>query len=114
MLPDKVRTVVLNGHSYEVPSYISRVDVDGAGPGTHGWQVRYRGTKFFSDILIRTGKFGTPASSLKEAVAYLDSIYTGRQKKKGVLSSGMKVISKPSIKIVPAAKKQVSSTAKLA
>lgn len=33
------------GQSFEVPQCIQRIDVR----STHGWQVRYGGTKFFSD-----------------------------------------------------------------
>ncbi len=52
------------GQFFEVPQCIQRIDVR----STHGWQVRYGGTKFFSD--------GTPdgsgaAASLKRATKEL-------------------------------------------
>jgi hypothetical protein len=42
----KLRDVVIfSGHSFSVPQCIQRIDTR----ATHGWQVRYNGTKFFSD-----------------------------------------------------------------
>ena len=42
----KVRTtVIFNGDTYEVPQGIQRID----HRSTHGWQLRYGGTKLFSD-----------------------------------------------------------------
>jgi hypothetical protein len=42
----KTRTITLfSGHVLEVPQNIQRID----SSSTHGWQVRYGGTKFFSD-----------------------------------------------------------------
>lgn len=44
--PVKTRSVtLLSGHRFEVPQNIQRID----SKSTHGWQVRYGGTKFFSD-----------------------------------------------------------------
>jgi hypothetical protein len=48
----KVRDVVIfNGQKFTVPQCIQRIDQE----STHGWQVRYQGTKLFSD--------GTPDGS---------------------------------------------------
>jgi hypothetical protein len=42
----KTRTVVIfNGDTFEVPQSIQRID----HRSTHGWQLRYGGTKLFSD-----------------------------------------------------------------
>lgn len=42
----KVRDVVIfNGQKFSVPQCIQRIDQE----STHGWQVRYQGTKFFAD-----------------------------------------------------------------
>lgn len=42
----KTRDVVIfSGDEFVVPQNIQRIDTD----STHGWQVRYHGTKFFSD-----------------------------------------------------------------
>ena len=42
----KLRDVVIfNGQRFSVPQCIQRIDKD----STHGWQVRYQGTKLFSD-----------------------------------------------------------------
>jgi hypothetical protein len=42
----KQRKVTLfSGHKFNVPQGIQRID----SQSTHGWQVRYQGTKFFSD-----------------------------------------------------------------
>jgi hypothetical protein len=42
----KVRDIaIFNGTRFEVPQGIQRIDTK----GTHGWQVRYHGTKLFSD-----------------------------------------------------------------
>lgn len=42
----KIREVVIfNGVKYQVPQCIQRIDTR----STHGWQVRYQGTKMFSD-----------------------------------------------------------------
>jgi hypothetical protein len=42
----KTRHVTLfSGHSFTVPQGIQRIDTR----ATHGWQVRYHGTKFFAD-----------------------------------------------------------------
>jgi hypothetical protein len=42
----KLRDVVIfSGHKFSVPQCIQRIDKD----STHGWQVRYQGTKLFSD-----------------------------------------------------------------
>ena len=43
------------GKSFTVPTGVQRIDSD----STHGWQVRYQGTKFFSD-----GVHGGPAKAL--------------------------------------------------
>lgn len=42
----KTRDVIIfSGDAFVVPQNIQRIDSD----STHGWQVRYHGTKFFSD-----------------------------------------------------------------
>jgi hypothetical protein len=42
----KIRTVqIFSGTTFEVPQRIQRIDTK----STHGWQVRYNGTKFFKD-----------------------------------------------------------------
>jgi len=42
----KFRKIILNAsEAFQVPSGIQRIDTK----STHGWQVRYQGTKFFSD-----------------------------------------------------------------
>ena len=42
----KTRQVTLfSGKTFTVPQGIQRID----SPSTHGWQVRYQGTRFFSD-----------------------------------------------------------------
>ena len=42
----KTRDVVIHsGDAFVVPQNVQRIDSD----STHGWQVRYHGTKFFSD-----------------------------------------------------------------
>lgn len=42
----KTRDVkIFSGHRFTVPQCIQRIDKD----ATHGWQVRYQGTKLFSD-----------------------------------------------------------------
>jgi len=46
------------GKSFTVPTGVQRIDSD----STHGWQVRYQGTKFFSD-----GVHGGPAEALAVA-----------------------------------------------
>lgn len=42
---------IFSGHQFTIPQGIQRIDTR----STHGWQVRYQGTKFFSD--------GTPDGS---------------------------------------------------
>ncbi len=60
---------------FQVPRHIQRIDIDEPGKaGTHGWQVRWDGTKFFSDAA--TGK-REPTASLARSERYLRSIYTG-------------------------------------
>jgi hypothetical protein len=61
----KTRTVtIFTGATFEVPQRIQRID----SKGTHGWQVRYNGTKYFKD----GGSDGTGAArSLQEATREL-------------------------------------------
>ncbi len=48
----KTRTVtIFSGHVFEVPQSIQRID----HRATHGWQLRYGGTKLFSDGLPADG-----------------------------------------------------------
>lgn len=45
------KVTIFNGKSFKVPQCVQRIDVR----STHGWQLRYGGTKFFND--------GTPDGS---------------------------------------------------
>lgn len=59
----KFREVTLaDGQLYNVPQGIQRID----SKSTHGWQVRYQGTKLFSD-----GKLADPKQSLSLAIREL-------------------------------------------
>lgn len=59
----KTREVTLpDGQRFQVPQGIQRID----SPSTHGWQVRYQGTKLFSD-----GESHDPRLSLINAVSEL-------------------------------------------
>lgn len=59
----KVRDVVIyNGERFTVPPRIQRID----HKSTHGWQLRYAGTKLYSD-----GHFGGAGPALKAAVKEL-------------------------------------------
>lgn len=49
---------IYTGKSFTVPTGVQRIDSD----STHGWQVRYQGTKFFSDNV-----HGGPAEALAAA-----------------------------------------------
>lgn len=49
---------IYTGKSFNVPTGVQRIDSD----STHGWQVRYQGTKFYSD-----GVHGGPAEALSAA-----------------------------------------------
>jgi hypothetical protein len=58
----KTRQVTIyNGEQFQVPQGIQRIDTH----NTHGWQVRYQGTRFFSD------GSGTAAQSLESATREL-------------------------------------------
>lgn len=58
------RTITLpGGRRMRVPQCIQRIDTG----RTHGWQVRYQGTKLFSD-----GVHGGPRPALRAATAELD------------------------------------------
>ena len=59
----KFRQVTLsNGQTFEVPQGVQRIE----SKSTHGWQVRYQGSKFFSD-----GPHGGPQESLTKAIREL-------------------------------------------
>lgn len=61
----KVRDVVIfNGKKFKVPQGIQRIDTG----STHGWQVRYQGTKMFSD---HTSDGSGARESLRKATAEL-------------------------------------------
>ena len=61
----KVReAVIYTGEVFEVPQGIQRIDTR----ATHGWQVRYGGTKLFSDL---SAGGGDPARSLALATKEL-------------------------------------------
>lgn len=49
---------IYTGKTFTIPTGIQRIDSD----STHGWQVRYQGTKFFSD-----GVHGGPGEALAMA-----------------------------------------------
>lgn len=58
----KTRPVTIyNGEQFQVPQGIQRIDTH----NTHGWQVRYQGTRFFSD------RPGTATQSLEAATREL-------------------------------------------
>jgi hypothetical protein len=61
------QVTLLSGQVFQAPQGIQRID----STSTHGWQVRYQGSKFFSD-----GQHGTPAQSLKNAMHELLSRIT--------------------------------------
>lgn len=69
--------VVHNWGVFTVPRHVVRIDIETGIRATHGWQVRYRGTKFFSDG-IQADKSRTPKSALALAIAYLARIYVGQ------------------------------------
>ncbi len=61
----KVRTtVIFNGDTYQVPQGIQRID----HRATHGWQLRYGGTRLFSD---HTKDGSGAAASLQKATKEL-------------------------------------------
>lgn len=61
----KVRTITLfNGETFDVPQGIQRID----HRATHGWQLRYGGTKLFSD---HTSDGSGAAASLQKATREL-------------------------------------------
>jgi hypothetical protein len=53
---------IYTGKSFTVPTGVQRIDSD----STHGWQVRYQGTKFYSD-----GVHGGPGEALAAATKEL-------------------------------------------
>jgi len=55
------KIVIFNGETHEVPQCIQRID----HRATHGWQLRYGGTRLFSD-----GEAG-PALALQKATREL-------------------------------------------
>lgn len=104
--PRRIATIPGWATVFHVPRYISRVDVDEVGRyGTHGWQVRYNGLRrFFGDAKGR--KRGSPAAALKEATAYLATIYQGpkvhvrptpsaRRVPGPVMEPGLRVVKRP-------------------
>lgn len=61
----KIReAVIYTGEVFDVPQGIQRIDTQ----ATHGWQVRYGGTKLFSDLRVGGGD---PARSLAMATKEL-------------------------------------------
>ncbi len=67
----KTRTIVLfSGETFEVPQGIQRID----HRATHGWQLRYAGTKLFSDHT--TDGSGAAASLAKATKELLKRIAT--------------------------------------
>lgn len=87
---------------FEIPRYITRVDVDELGlAGTHGWQVRYvKPSTFFSDAI--DGKRASPRQSLARAKRYLAAIYNGpkvqirttptKRKKNPIQEAGIRLV----------------------
>lgn len=59
------REVCVHGATIIVPRYIVRIDCR----STHGWQIRYAGSKFVSDY----GR--PPEESIKQAIAHLLSVF---------------------------------------
>ena len=57
------QTTIFSGHTFTVPQGIQRIDTR----ATHGWQVRYQGTKFFADgINDGSGAARSLAAATKE------------------------------------------------
>ena len=54
------KVIIFSGRRFTVPQGIQRID----STSTHGWQVRYQGTKFFSDGVPADGR-GAAASLAK-------------------------------------------------
>jgi hypothetical protein len=62
----KIRDVVIHtGRKFKVPSGIQRID----HKATHGWQLRYAGTKFYSDGPDPQGAANALALATKELLA---------------------------------------------
>lgn len=56
---------------FDVPTHVVRIDSTKRTGATHGWQVRFKGTKMFSD-----GLFGDDAgNSLRAAKTYLTRVF---------------------------------------
>ncbi len=49
------KVLIFSGRTFTVPQGIQRID----STSTHGWQVRYQGTKFFSDGMPADGSGAT-------------------------------------------------------
>lgn len=89
---------------FHVPMYIVRCDsLKTNGSATHGWQVRYSGSKFFSDS-VYDARFKNPQSALDAATQYLAARFKGRNtcirmiplksKKSPIKDVGIRLVSK--------------------
>ena len=69
---------VQNWGDFTVPRHVVRIEISGrtGHSDTRGWQVRYNGTKFFSDSLSGDPA-RTPATALSMAVDFLAARYRG-------------------------------------
>jgi hypothetical protein len=65
------RITIFSGRTFTVPQGIQRID----STSTHGWQVRYQGTRFFSDGAPADGR-GAAASLAKAVQELLTRIAT--------------------------------------
>lgn len=76
--PCRIEAVVRWG-TFIVPRHIVRIEIEATERrnATYGWQVRYHGSKFFSDAL-KADKARTPVSALALAIAELAERYEGQ------------------------------------
>jgi hypothetical protein len=81
-----LRGVEVPSHgAFPVPRHIVRIDIDKPGKGrTHGWQVRYSGTSFFSDSRYK----GDPTKALNAAKRFLKQEYIASPPKPAKLPVG--------------------------
>jgi hypothetical protein len=92
----KTRVVKLeSGESFTVPQGIQRLD----GKSTHGWQVRYHGTKYFADGSVGPKKALEAATKeLMSRIATMPAPVTLRRKPSPSKSSNLPVgISGPTV-----------------
>jgi hypothetical protein len=70
--PDRCRTIRVHGYEYGVPKHVVRLDA----PNLAGWQVRWDGTRYFSD-----SAFGGAEGSFHAATAHLRKVWRPVKKK---------------------------------